>query len=252
MPSSGSSSASASPREGGQALLREHLAQHGGVFEQPSLVGERARRASPRSAPGASRAPRASRSGRPVGTRRLPVRAGPGRAACAPSRRRRAGCLRPLLRMLPRSSSGRPGTRPVSKSLIASRREWLEVERAEPAPAGSPGSPLLGELGPRKDEDEQREAARPLQQVLDEVEQSGVSPLHVLEHENGRRMLGEPFEEDPPGGEEILLVTGCGSLEREQVGQAWLDPLALRRDRRCARRGSPAASRAPTPAPLPR
>ena len=25
--------------EGGQALLREHLAQHGGVFEQPSLLG---------------------------------------------------------------------------------------------------------------------------------------------------------------------------------------------------------------------
>jgi hypothetical protein len=65
-------------------------------------------------------------------------------------------------------------------------RKRLDVKGAEPPPAGAPGSPLLGELGTRQNDDEEREAARPLEQVLDEVEQPGVGPLHVLEHKDCR------------------------------------------------------------------
>ena len=38
--------------------------------------------------------------------------------------------------------------------------------------------------------------------MLDEVEQTAVGPLEVLEDEDGRASRGDPLEEDPPGGEE--------------------------------------------------
>ena len=95
-------------------------------------------------------------------------------------------------------------------------------------------------------------AARPFEQVLEEVEQAGVRPLHVLEDEDRRRLLREPLEEDPPGGEEVLLVPGRALLEPEQVGETRLDPAPLLRvgdvqlDRRAQLR------RAPRTAPRPR
>ena len=106
-------------------------------------------------------------------------------------------------------------------------RERLEVERAEAALARAPGRALVRELGPRQREHEDRVAAGPVEQVLQEVEQARVRPLHVLEDEHGRRLLRQPLEEDAPGGEEVLLVAGHALLEPEQVRQPRLDPRAL-------------------------
>ena len=50
-------------------------------------------------------------------------------------------------------------------------------------PAPRPG-PALGQLRPRQREHEQRVVSRPLEQVLDEVEQARVRPLQVLEDEH--------------------------------------------------------------------
>ena len=83
--------------------------------------------------------------------------------------------------------------------------------------------------GRASDEHEERMAARPLEQVLEEVEQARVGPLHVLEDEDRRRLLGQPLEEDPPGREEVLLVAGGPSSRPEQVGEARLDPAPLLR-----------------------
>ena len=47
---------------------------------------------------------------------------------------------------------------------------------------------------------------RPVEQLLDEVEQSVVGPLHVLEEEDDRVVLGEPFEEQAPAGEQVLAL----------------------------------------------
>ena len=63
-------------------------------------------------------------------------------------------------------------------------RKRLEVERRKVAQAGAPRGPLLGEIGPREREYEERRVPRPLEQVLDEVEQARVGPLHVLERES--------------------------------------------------------------------
>ena len=65
---------------------------------------------------------------------------------------------------------------------------------------------------------------RPLEQVLEEVEQAGIRPLHILEDEDRRRLLRESLEEDAPGREQVLLVPGRSLLETEQVGEAGLDP----------------------------
>jgi hypothetical protein len=68
---------------------------------------------------------------------------------------------------------------------------------------------------------------RPLEQVLDEVQQTGVGPLHVLEHHDDRVALGEAFEEGAPGGEHVLLIAGSTGVEREEVREARLDPRAF-------------------------
>ena len=84
-----------------------------------------------------------------------------------------------------RSSSGRPGTNPSSSCSIAVSGERLERERRAVATA-RPSRPALGQLRPREREHEERVAARPLEQVLDEVEERGVGPLQVLEDEDDR------------------------------------------------------------------
>ncbi len=122
---------------------------------------------------------------------------------------------------------GQPGHETREQALHRLRRERLEVEGREAALAGAPARALLRELRPREREDEERVAPRPVEQVLEEVEQTGVSPLDVLEDQDGRRLLGEPLEEDPPGGEEVLLVAGRAVLEAEEVREARLDPGSL-------------------------
>lgn len=103
----------------------------------------------------------------------------------------------------------------------------LEVERREAPLARTPGGALVGELGPRQRQHEERVAPRPLEQVLEEVEQAGVGPLHVLEDEHGRRALGEALEQDPPGREEVLVVARRAFLEAEQVSEPRRHPSAL-------------------------
>ena len=107
-------------------------------------------------------------------------------------------------------------------------RERLEVDRGEVAMTRAPGRPPLEQLGPRLRDDEDRRVAGPLEQVLDEVEQRRVRPLHVLEDHHHRVDVGQPLEEQPPGGEEVLaLVAAALLLEPEQVGQPRLDEAAL-------------------------
>src|SRR6266851_5676322 len=94
------------------------------------------------------------------------------------------------------------------------------------APA-SAASAALEQLRPRKGDHEDRRAPRPVEQVFDEVEQARVGPLHVLEREHRRIRLGEPLEEEPPGGEEILLVASLMLRKPEQLREARLEKAAL-------------------------
>lgn len=63
----------------------------------------------------------------------------------------------------------------------------------------------------------------PLEQVLDKVEQARIRPVHVLEHHRHRVGIGQPFEEQSPGAEELLLRARLALLEPKQMRQPRLN-----------------------------
>jgi hypothetical protein len=115
------------------------------------------------------------------------------------------------------------GHEPLEQLLHRVLRERLQIPGGDAAPAGSPGRSPLQQLRPRQRDHEQRVVARPLQEVLDEVQQARVRPLQVLEHQHGRIHVGEALEEQAPGGEHLLPVTRVEVAESEQLRQARLD-----------------------------
>jgi len=63
--------------------------------------------------------------------------------------------------------------------------------------------------------------------VLDEVEQRGVRPVQILEHERDRGAVAHPLDEEAPRGEEIGSLDLRSLPESEQVAKERFDPLAL-------------------------
>ena len=106
---------------------------------------------------------------------------------------------------------------PAHELLHRRGRQRLEVQRGEVPFARAPGRPSIGELRPGEREDEHRVVLRPFEEVFDEVEEGAVGPLQILEDEGHRVGLGDAFEEQPPRGEQIGLVSGGPLLEPEEV-----------------------------------
>ena len=88
------------------------------------------------------------------------------------------------------------------------------------AAVGAPVRTPVEQLGPGQREDQDRQAARPVEEVVDEVEQAGIGPLEVLEHEHDRAALGDALEEDPPGREQRLAPAGRRLIDAEQASSA--------------------------------
>jgi hypothetical protein len=86
---------------------------------------------------------------------------------------------------------------------------------------------LFGELGSGERDDAEGVVPRPVQEVLEEVDQARVGPLHVLEDEDRRAAVGETLEQDAPRGEQVLLISGDTLFEPEQMRQARLDVAAF-------------------------
>ena len=70
---------------------------------------------------------------------------------------------------------------------------------------------------------------RPLEEVVDEVEQARVGEVEVLEDQDDRGGRRQPLEERPPGPEELLRPDP--GLDAEQGQQGRLDPAPLLRVR---------------------
>ena len=104
--------------------------------------------------------------------------------------------------------------------------ERLEIDRGEVAVARTPGGAAFEQFRARVRDDVDGGVARPFEQVLDEVEQRGVGPLHVLEHHHGRVHRGQALEEQAPGREQVVALVAA-VLEREQVREPRLDETAL-------------------------
>ena len=119
--------------------------------------------------------------------------------------------------------SRQTGHEPDQELLHRAGREWLEVERAEVALAGTPVRPALEQLRAGQCDHVQRRVARPFEQVLHEVEQARIRPLHVLEREHGGVDVCEPLEEKPPGSEQLLLVPRLLLDQPEQLRDPRLD-----------------------------
>jgi hypothetical protein len=93
----------------------------------------------------------------------------------------------------------------------------------------APGWALGGDLRPGERQDEDRVLGRPLDEVVDEVQQPRVGPLDVLEdhhHGSGGR---DALEEQPPAREQVGPVRGDPLLQAEEMREPRLDqpPLAL-------------------------
>ena len=105
--------------------------------------------------------------------------------------------------------------------------EWIERGGRDATRTPRKRRMTLRELRARKRNDVDRMAARPLEQVLHELHQAGVRPVHVLEHEHDRPTLGKPLEEEPPGGVQILARGLPAQAEPQQLLEIRLDPLAF-------------------------
>ncbi len=92
--------------------------------------------------------------------------------------------------------------------------ERPECQGDEVAPARAPVGAPLKQLRPGERDHQDRVADRPLQEVVDELDEAGVGPLEILEDENGRALERDALEERPPGVEEL------GAAARRSVADA--------------------------------
>ncbi len=93
--------------------------------------------------------------------------------------------------------------------------------------AAAPAGASREELRARGAHDEERDGRRPVDQVVDEVEQALVGPVEVLEDEHERPLVGETLEEPPPRGESLVPAIAAAEVragEADQRSQVGDDP----------------------------
>jgi hypothetical protein len=209
-----------------EGLLRERLAEDGTVLEDPALVCRQSVQAG-----GDQRMQRLwnlehlDRAGRAVDRFLLDQRAAVEQHPHGLDRVQ-GNTLGTLEDLMPKRL-GKTRDEPGEQLLHGRLRQRLEVDRREVPARGSPGRPTLLQLRPRQGHDEERRAPRPIEQVLDEVEERGVRPLHVLEDHDRRVDVGEALEEEAPGGEQVLPLEPGVLLQPEQMAKARLDEAPL-------------------------
>ena len=104
------------------------------------------------------------------------------------------------------------------------------MERREVAMPGAPARPLVEELGTR--ERRARRAGSPCDHSSRySMKSSRLASAHCMSS-NTRTVgyvFGEPLEEEPPGGEEVVaLVRGCSSASPSRLREPRLDPTPAR------------------------
>ena len=97
------------------------------------------------------------------------------------------------------------------------------MDAREVALGCAPRRAPLHQLRAREGDHVERMVPRPVEQVLHEVEQARVRPLHVLECEHGGIDLREALEEQPPGRKQVLSVGAVALGQPEELGEARLD-----------------------------
>ena len=116
-------------------------------------------------------------------------------------------------------------------------REGLQRDRRRVRLPASPCRAPLQQLRPRRSDDEKRNAAEPVDEIVKEVQQAVVRPVQVLEHENGRPALGDSLEKATPGRSGCLRTGTPAAVPAQPDERAQLacEPARLahiRRERR--------------------
>ena len=95
--------------------------------------------------------------------------------------------------------------------------------------AAAPPGPALQQLGPRRGDDQQRHASHPFDEVVDEVEETLVRPVEVLEDEHGRAGVGQRLEETTPRRERLgpAVVRALLAAQPEQRPDVGEHPFGL-------------------------
>ena len=81
--------------------------------------------------------------------------------------------------------------------------------QGDPVAAGAEAGPGLVQLGPGEHQHVDRQVPGPVDQVVQEVQQAGVGVLGVLDQQHHRLLGGQPLEEQPPAGEQLLPASGA-------------------------------------------
>ena len=96
--------------------------------------------------------------------------------------------------------------------------------------AAAPAGPPLEQIAARGHQDEHRHVRRPVDELVDEIEQAVVRPVDVLEDERERARLRKRFEPSPPGGERFGAAVAVECIlggEPEQRTEVRRDPMRL-------------------------
>ena len=89
--------------------------------------------------------------------------------------------------------------------------ERIQVDPLRVAGVRPEGRMAFVELRSRRAQEEERNAAHPVGEILDEGEERVVRPVQILEHQHGRSLGCEALDESPPRGH--------GFLERRRLGR---------------------------------
>ena len=115
----------------------------------------------------------------------------------------------------------------LRRLVVAERRQRQRERMRLPA---APARATREQLGARGPDDEQWHAAGPVDEVVDEVEQTVVGEVQVFEDEHERVLLRERLEEAPPRGERLAAAVGAclaGGLEPDERPEVALEPLRV-------------------------
>ncbi len=104
-------------------------------------------------------------------------------------------------------------------------RERREQDRGRVDLSASPARTTDEQLRAGGAEHEQRNAARPLDEVVDEVEQRLVGPVQVLEDEDERTLFRERFQEPAPGRERLAVLRTRSRRLGVEAGEGTQVPL---------------------------
>ena len=114
-------------------------------------------------------------------------------------------------------ASGASATRPVHQLRALARRERFQEQRRRIQLAASPVRPGIQQLGARDAQKEDRRIAREVRQMLDEVDENGLGPLQIVDHDDLRRVAARAssrrrYASWVSGGEVPIMASGSASL----------------------------------------